>query len=118
MTAPRDTKQLRVSPEMHAKIMGLAAQLRGTADEALRQLLAPTTVHVPLTPVQHRRWKDEAQAAGVTVPQLVNRCVEASLSRGDSVLIERTYYTVRALAAHHGVNPAAGIPLRTDDPPQ
>lgn len=95
--------------------MEIASSLRGTADEALGILMAESTVHVPLTPVQHERWSAAAGAAGVPLHQFVELRVEAALHGADTSMIERTYHTVRAIAAHHGVRPNVSRPTSTDD---
>lgn len=114
MTAPVETKTIRVSEETHRRIMAIARDLRGTADEALTMLLNEDMVHVPLTHVQHQRWKAAANARGVSVRQLISLCVEAAVTGGNSQLIERTYYLVRAILSHHGISPTAGLQLSTD----
>jgi predicted HicB family RNase H-like nuclease len=116
MTAPIETKTVRVSEETHRRIMAIARDLRGTADEALTMLLNEDMVHVPLTHVQHQRWKTAANERGVSVRQLISLCVEAAVTGGDSTLIERTYYLVRAIVSHHGISPTAGLQLSTDAP--
>lgn len=101
---------------MHRRIMEIAADRRGTADEVLCDLLAESTARVPLTQVQHERWKAAAEEAGVTLEQFIKLRVEAGIHHTDSKMIEHTFYTVRALAQHHGVRPNSGVSPTPPDP--
>jgi hypothetical protein len=118
MTAPTNTTTVRVSLEMRDQIMAMAKARRQTADEVLADLLNPSTVIVPLTRVQHQRWREAAAAIGVTLAQFVSLRVEYAMGGMDASMLERMFYTVRAIAQHHGVRAADGIQQSTDDLPQ
>lgn len=115
MTAPVETKTIRVSATLHRRIMTLAAERNLTADEAIAELYSPSTVVVPLTRVQHGRWKAQATELGVSLPQFIKLRVESTIGGLDSNLIEKTFYTVRALAQYHGISAKQGVQQSTDD---
>src|SRR5690348_3518649 len=104
MTTPDTTKQARFSIEAHRRLTELAASLNGTADDALRHLLGMSTVRVPVTEIQHKRWKAAAQTAGVSVDEFIRLRVEACLQFGtDGVVIRRLVDGVDALCRNAGV---------------
>lgn len=117
MTTPDATKQARFTLESHRKLMDLAAELGGTADDALRHLLGLSTVRIPVTEIQHARWKDAAQRTGVTVDEFVRLRVEACLQFGaDGAGIQRIVNGVDALCRQAGLRPRYVDPQSTDDP--
>jgi hypothetical protein len=118
MTAPINTTTIRVSTEMRDRIMAMAKSRRQSADEVLADLLNPSTVIVPLTRVQHQRWRDAAAAIGVTLSQFVSLRVEYAMGGMDVSMLERMFYTVRAIAQHHGVRAADGIQQSIEDLPE
>lgn len=95
--------------------MEKCAEQRITADDYLGDLLMSSTVVVPLTRVQHGRWKKAADAMGARMDQFVKVHVEAALHGGNASLIEKTFYTVRALAQKAGVKAVDGLQGSTDD---
>lgn len=106
MTTPDTTKQARISAEAHTKLMALAAQLDGTADDALRHLLGLSTIRVAVDDVQRRRWIAAAEAVGVTVDEFVRRHVETGLQLGKSAAtIDQIFYRVDALCRQAGLRP-------------
>jgi hypothetical protein len=115
MTTPDGTKQARLSAETHRRLMGLAAELGGTADDALRHLLGLSTIRVPVTEAQRRRWIGQAQAAGVTVEQFVELRVEAAIQYGtDAAAIQQIWHGVNQLCAAAGLRHPAVNPQSTE----
>lgn len=121
MTTPDGTKQARFTAEAHRKLMELAAQLGGTADDALRHLMGLSTIRVPVTDVQRRRWIAAAEATGVSVDEFVRLRIEACLQFGtDGVAIRQIYDGVNALCRQAGLRPvpvdSRSTALRTPRP--
>lgn len=112
MTAPVTYKTLKVSPETHKHVHDLAAQLGGSADDALAHLLGVTTVRVPVTVQQRRRWNEFADAVGMLLPDYVRMRMEAAIGYGsDPYAIRLIFEHVQALTKHFGIPPArAGQP--------
>jgi hypothetical protein len=104
MTAPKETKQLRVSPEIHAEVMDMARRMRGTADEVLRYLLDPSIVRVSLPRVQRARWMRAADDLGLHVNDFVRLRTEAGMDQPVDAA-QKTYLYVRAIAAALRVDP-------------
>lgn len=99
MTAPPDTKTVRVSPDNHAKLMSLARQLDGTADDAFGYLIGESTVRVPISDVQRSRWDHAAELAGLSLAQFIVMRVEAALQYGgDPAGLQRIYERVDGIA--------------------
>ena len=113
MTTPEGTKQARVSAEAHRRLMDLALELKGTADDALRHLLGMSAVRVPVTDIQRERWAEAARRSGVPLAEFVALRVEACLMFGtDGVAIRRMVDGVDALCRN------AGLPsIRPPRPP-
>lgn len=104
MTAPVETKTLRVSAVTHKAVHDLAARLGGTADDVLRHLMDEATVRIPLTGVQRERWEHSAQAAGMDVAEFVKARVEAAMQFGsDPTTVRLIWDHVRALSQAAGV---------------
>lgn len=82
MTAPIETKQVRVSPENHAQLHNLANHLKGTANDAVTHLLDKSTVRVHISDVQRARWTAQARAIGVSLPEFIVLRVEAAAEFG------------------------------------
>ena len=59
-----------------------------------------------------------AESLGVSLEEFIKTRVEAAIHRNDALLVERTYYAVRAIAAHHGLNSSTGEQLPLADPQQ
>jgi hypothetical protein len=51
----------------------------------------------------------------MTIAGFVSLQVESGIGGMFTALIEKTFYTVRALAEHHGVRPSVGLQTSTDD---
>jgi hypothetical protein len=99
-----NTKQLRVSLDVHERVMRLATGIKGTADDALRALLGMSTVRVPVTDIQRARWAEAAAEAGVSLEDFVEMRVEAALAFGfDPGTLGLIYERVNALARHAGI---------------
>lgn len=106
MTSPTDTKTVRVALDTHTQLHDLAAQLNGTADDAVRHLLGLSTIRVPVSDIQRKRWTDSARAAGVSVDEFVKMRVEAAMEFGtDPSTIRQIWSTVNALAGAAGIRP-------------
>lgn len=119
MSTPSEkTTTMRVRVETHGRIMRMAADAGGTADDVLRMLLAPTTIHVPLGAVQHKRWTKAARERGINLAQLVKNSVENIISSTDATMLERMYYLTRAIGNHLGVGPGDGVQTTTEDAPE
>jgi len=117
MTTPDGTKQARFTLESHRKLMDLAAQLGGTADDALRHLLGLSTIRVPVTDIQRDRWIEAAEATGVSVDEFVRLRIEACLQFGtDGIAIRRVVDGVDALCRQAGLRPVRVDPKSTDGP--
>jgi hypothetical protein len=115
MTTPDNTKQARFSLEAHRALMDLAAELGGTADDALRHLLGLSTIRVAVTEVQRRRWIAQAQATGVPVDEFIRLRIEACLQFGaDAATIQQMYNDVDALCVAMGVRRQPVYPLSTE----
>ncbi|MFL6116728.1 MAG: hypothetical protein ACJ786_36040 [Catenulispora sp.] len=96
MTTPDERKSIKISAEGHAALFRVADTIGGTVDDAVRFLTKPTTVRVPLTTVQYRRWAQAADWAGISLPQFVQMRVEAALQYGiDPDFLLRLYNTLR-----------------------
>lgn len=122
MTAPVEYKTLKVSPDIHRRIHSIAAKLETSADGAIAFLLGANTCRIPLTPTEEERWKEAAQAQGLTMPEFAKLRVEAALSLGcDPGLlhhnIERIGRTVDALGHMAGVRPEDVQPRRARSTP-
>lgn len=105
MTTPDGTKQARFSGESHRQLMALAAELKGTADDALRYLIGLSTIRVPVSDIQRERWTAAARAAGVPVDEFIRLRVEACLTFGtDGTGIRRILDGVDALCRHAGLH--------------
>lgn len=79
MTAPINTKTIRVQPETHETIHNMAQSLNGTADDAIRWLLNPNMVRVQCTAEQKEKWQHAADVAGMSLGEWVILRVEAAL---------------------------------------
>jgi hypothetical protein len=104
MGTPTDSKTIRVSNETHKRLMSLAADINGTADDALSHLLGLSTVRVPVSEVQRERWTAYANAQGVSIAEWVKLRVEAAIQYGtDQGTMHVVLDHVRALASAAGV---------------
>lgn len=111
MGTPATTKTLRVSQETHERVHKLAEKLGGTAEDALRFLLGSSTVRVPVSDTQRRRWERAAAVQGVSLSEFVRLRVEAALAfDADPIGLHMIYEHVRALTEAAGVKP---IPVHT-----
>lgn len=103
MTAPHPQKTIRVSEEVHRAVHDLAQKIGGSADDALGHLLGESTVRVPLSDAQRRRWTLAAREVGVSVDQFVKLRVESALQFGsDPNVLELIYKDVQHLRALAG----------------
>lgn len=98
------TKTIRVSLETHKRLMDLAEQLDGSADDALNHLLGVSTVRVPVSDIQRQRWANAAHASGVSLAQWVVLRVEAALQwQSDPTGLRLVYDQVLEIARHVGM---------------
>lgn len=123
MSAPVETKTIKVSPDVHRRIHSIAAKLETTADGAIAFLLGAGTVRVPVTDTERERWNAAAQAAGRSVPEFVKLRVEAALTLGcDPAMlhhnIARIGRTVDAIGRMAGVLPPQAPHPSTTSTPQ
>lgn len=81
-TSPPKFKSVKVSAITHERIHNLAADLNGSADDAIRWLLNPDSVRIVVTPQQRERWKHEASATGEPLGVWVASRVEAAIQYG------------------------------------
>jgi hypothetical protein len=95
--------------------MGIATARNQTVDQLLSDLLGPSTVVIHLSSTAHKRWTAAAKERGMTIAGFVSLQVESGIGGMFTALIEKTFYTVRALAEHHGVRPSVGLQTSTDD---
>lgn len=114
MTTPDDSKTLRVSPETHAMVMSHARHIRGTVDEAVRDLGDPSTVRVPLSGTQRARWEAAAGDKGVRLGDYVRLLVEAGMTF-DPLTVHQIFYRVDALHRAAGIGPAAAPQQQEED---
>jgi hypothetical protein len=98
---------VKVSTDVHSRVRRLASELGASADEAIRLLVDPSTVRLPLSPEQHARWTAHARAAGLPLADWVAHQVEAVLTFGPQETINQIFYRVDALARSAGVTPPA-----------
>lgn len=114
MTSPVTYKTIKVSPETHKRVHDLAAKLGGSADDALDHLLGTSTVQVPVTAIQRRRWNEAADAQGMLLPEFVKMRVEAAITYGaDPHGLTLIFEHVQALTKAAGI-----LPIRATPPPR
>jgi hypothetical protein len=112
MTNPTERKTLKVSPDVHSRVHLVATELGASAHEAIRVLTDPSTVRLPLSPVQHERWTRYADAAGIPLAEWITHRVEAAIQYGtDQGTMAEVLRLVRALAKAPGTGTPA--PRRT-----
>lgn len=119
MTAPVERRNIKVSPEVHARIYRLAEQLGcASADQAIDRLFGKSAVVLSLTDVQHERWQAYADAAGVPLDQWVVLRCEAAMQYGtDKGSIGMVLDHVRALTQAAGIEVMhRGVPVRVRRP--
>ncbi|HEX5566668.1 MAG TPA: hypothetical protein VFY14_07015 [Streptomyces sp.] len=116
MTAPTETKTVRLSPEMHKAVHDLAARLKGTADDAIRHLTSPDTLRVPVTEIQRERWEAYAEASGVPVADFIKLRVESALEYGcDPGTMHLAMDYLRAIARRMDIKVIPTKPRRPGD---
>lgn len=100
------TKSIRVSPEIHAKLQGLAGGVGGTMADAIAWLLSPSMVRVTIPPEQRARWDAAAKESGMRTSEFVISRVEAALHFGaDPGALRRIHDMTYALCRAAGINP-------------
>jgi hypothetical protein len=83
----------------------VASELGASAHEAIRLLVDPSTVCLPLSTEQHARWTRYAEAGGIPLAQWVEQRVEAAIQFGtDQGTMAEVLRHVRALTAHAGID--------------
>jgi len=106
MTAPVNTKSIRVSPETHARIARIADRTGGTMEGALAFLLGESTIRVPVSDTERARWTEAADRLGLSVEEFVKLRVEAALQYGaDPLALMQVYEYVRGIADTVGARP-------------
>lgn len=106
MTNPPDRRSLKVSTGVHSAVHQLATQLGASADEAIRLLVDPSTVRLPLSTTQHERWTAYADAAGIPLAAWIEQRVEAAIQYGtDQGTMHAVLKHVRALTSAAGIDP-------------
>jgi hypothetical protein len=121
MTTPDGQKSSKFTPEAHTRLMALARDLDGTADDALRHLLGMSTIRVEVTDLQRDRWTRAADELGVSVDEFVRLRVEASIRFDlDRETLNQIFYRVDGLFKAVGVPPEQVNPrlLATPKPPE
>jgi hypothetical protein len=104
MTTPDDRKTLKVSPVIHARIMDLAAELGGSAEDALSHLLGESALRVPVSPVQLARWTSVARSLGTPVTEFVRTRVESTLLAQNDETIKQMFYRIDVIMKHFGLS--------------
>jgi predicted DNA-binding protein len=100
------TKSIRVPPEIHARLQGLAGGLNGTMADAIAWLLSPSMVRVTLPLEQRERWDAAAKESGMRTSEFVVARVEAALHFGaDHGAVRRIHDMTYALCRAAGINP-------------
>lgn len=111
MTTPDGSKSAKFSPEAHSRLMAIARDLDGTADDALRHLLGMSTIRVEVTDVQRGRWTRAADDLGVGVEEFVRLRVESTLRfELDRETLNQIFYRVDGLVR------AAAVPAELLSP--
>lgn len=97
-------RSVKLSTPVHSAVHQLATQLGKSADEAVRLLVDPSTVRLPLSTTQHQRWTSYADAAGVPLADWITQRIEAAIQYGsDPGTMHLVLDHVRALALHHDI---------------
>lgn len=114
MSTPNDnTKSVRISPELHARLATLQDSLPGctTMARAIEFLMSPACVRVAVTPAQHSRWRAVAQSYGQNVGDFITARVEAAITYGaDAGALRRVHDMVYALTKAAGIAPVPPQP--------
>lgn len=115
MASDPQYKSIRVGLETHRRLHDLAAQINGSADDAIAFMLGMSAVRVPVTETQRERWQAAADHAGMKLSAFIAARVEGALAYGgDPYGLQLVYEHVSALTRAAGVEP---IPV-TPRPPQ
>lgn len=118
MNNPPDRKSLKVSPDVHSRVHQLATELGASAQGAIRLLVDPSTVRLPLSTTQHERWTAYAEAAGIPLTEWITHRVEAAIQYGtDQGTMAEVLKGVRALLARPTPPPPARRPLKPKETP-
>jgi hypothetical protein len=108
MTDPTERKSLKVSAPVHQRVHQVANDLGASAHEAIRLLVDPSTVCLPLSTQQHERWTRYAEAAGIPLAEWITHRVEAAIQYGtDQGTMAEVLRLTRALAQRAGVETRA-----------
>lgn len=99
-------KSLRVSTEVHERVMAIADERGWSVDMVIRHLTDESTLRIQMMPGQHVRWEEGAAAAGMPLPVWVVARVEAAMHYGsDRGTIESLYEDVKQIKQHFGIAP-------------
>lgn len=100
MNNPAGRKTFKVSTDVHSAVHRLATTLGASADEAIRLLVDPSTVRLPLSTEQHATWTRYADAAGIPLAEWITHRVEAAIQYGtDQGTMTEVLKGVRVLLA-------------------
>lgn len=98
------TKSLRVSTEVHERIMALVDERGWNVDSVIRHLTDETTVRIPMMPGQRARWESAAAERGMPLPVWVVGHVESALHYGaDRGTIEALRTGIEEIKQHFGI---------------
>jgi len=118
MNNPPERKSLKVSPDVHLAVHQLATQLGASAQEAIRLLVDPSTVRLPLSTEQHERWTSYAEASGVPLDQWITYRIEAAIQYGtDQGTMAEVLKGVRTLLTRTAPPPPPRRPLKPKETP-
>lgn len=105
------SKSVRVPPELHARLDRLASHLNGTMADAVAWLMDPNMVRIAVSAERGRRWKEAANANGMTVADFIIARVEAAIEYGaDPGALRRIHDMVHALVKAHDIIPQQSTP--------
>ena len=104
-------KNIRVTPETHARIQRLADELNCSHNAAIEFLMSTDVVRVHVTPEQRRRWKGAAEAAGQYLGEFIAARVDCAIQTGaDPGVLRRVHDMVYALTRAAGITPRQYLP--------
>jgi len=113
MNNPPERKSLKVSAPVHSRVHQVANELGASAHEAIRLLVDPSTVCLPLSPEQHARWTSYAQASGIPLAEWIEHRIEAAIQYGtDQGTMAEVLRHVRTLVARTAPPPPP-VPRRS-----
>lgn len=108
-STPDDSKSIRVTGDVHARLLRLSEGLNGASmNDTIAWLLSPSMVRISLTPEQRERWTASAKANGMDLGTFAMARVEGALQLGaDPGALRRIHDMVHALTKAAGIIPPA-----------